>query len=117
MRVSSATPLFDGWPSAVISASSPVARLNVLVMGVFVLDVIPEAIDLALRELRVRDDVVECDDAAVCDERPVHLEVFRDSLVAVVAVDEEEVDAPAREDAEYSLSGRLVVRVATQEVE
>src|SRR5436305_2904244 len=85
-------------------------------MVVFVLDVIPEAIDLALRKLRVRDDVVECDDAAVCDERRVHLEVSRDSLVAVVTVDEEEVDAAAREDVEHSLSGRLLVGVAAQEM-
>src|SRR5690349_11785312 len=80
------------------SPASVVDRVEQFEESVVALHLRPEAMDFAnevSRERRRREDVVECDHAAGADERPVHLEVAADTLVGVIAVDEQEVDRSA----------------------
>src|SRR5207247_1912019 len=73
--------------SAVLCAGRDVDELD---MAIAAPDLVPEAVDLAQRILRVREDVVERDRAPVSHERRVHLEVLPYAFVGVVAVDHQE---------------------------
>ena len=76
----------------------------------------PEPVDLAARVGVVGEDVVEGDQAAGCDQRRVHLEILANALIAVVSIDESELDKSGKQP--FDLGKRASrVGVGAQQVE